>query len=85
MLKVVGSLLIAASTFAMATASFAQQEACPASTDINGDGVTDGYDVAIIQDALGKLEGEEGYVAAADLNGDGYITTIDYGVMLSCN
>lgn len=84
MLKVVGSLLIAASTFAMATASFAQ-EACPASTDINGDGVTDGADVDIIQAALGTLEGEEGYVAAADLNGDGYITTVDYGVMLDCN
>ena len=84
MLKVVGSLLIAASTFAMATASFAQ-DACPASTDINGDGTTDGGDVEILQAALGTVEGEEGYVAAADLNGDGTVSTIDYGVMLDCN
>lgn len=84
MLKVVGSLLIAASTFAMATASFAQ-DACPASTDINGDGITDGADVEIIQAALGTVAGEEGYVAAADLNGDGTVSTIDYGVMLDCN
>ena len=84
MLKVVGSLLIAASTFAMATASFAQ-EACPASTDINGDGVTDGGDVEIIQASLGALEGEEGFVAAADLNGDGHVSTMDYMLMLECN
>ncbi|MEM9177211.1 MAG: dockerin type I domain-containing protein [Myxococcota bacterium] len=84
MLKVVGSLLIAASTFAMATASFAQ-EACPASTDINGDGITDGLDVDIIQASLGIQEGEDGFVAAADLNGDGAISTMDYTLMLACN
>lgn len=84
MLKMLGSLLIAASTLSLATAAFAQ-DACPASTDINGDGVTDSADVEVLQEALGKLEGEDGYVPSADLNGDGYITTLDYAVMLSCN
>ena len=83
MSKVWGSFLIAASTLILTSTAMAQ-DACPA-TDLNGDGATDGDDVAILQAALGSAEGDENYVAAADLNGDGHITTLDYCVMLDCN
>ena len=84
MLNVLGSVLVAACTLSLATAAFAQ-DACPSSTDINGDGQTDAADVEIIQAALGQVEGDEGFVPEADLNGDGYISTVDYMVMLDCS
>lgn len=84
MLKVWGSGLVAVGALFIAGTAFAQ-DACPASTDINGDGATDAADVEIIQDALGTSAGDAGFVAAADLNGDGQVSTVDYAVLLDCN
>ena len=83
MLKVWGRFLIATSTLFLAQAALAQ-DACPV-TDLNGDGVTDGADVEVLQGALGSSEGDSNFVAAADLNGDGSVTTLDYSVMADCN
>lgn len=63
--------------------SASAQSSCQ--TDLNGDGVTDEADVAIFQSSLGKGAGDEGYVAAADLDGSGTVTSVDYGIFLSCN
>jgi len=84
MFKVWGSFLVAASALVFASASYAQ-DACPASTDINGDGVTDGADVQILTEAYGTQSGDSDFVASADLNADGHVTTLDYQVMLNCN
>lgn len=84
MIKVWGSILVAASALVFANASFAQ-DACPASTDINGDGVTDEADVQAMLDAYGTQRGDLDFVAAADMNGDGIVSTADYPVMLSCS
>lgn len=84
MIKVWGSILVAASALVFANASFAQ-DACPASTDINGDGVTDAADAQVIVDAYGTQADDSDFVASADLNGDGQVTTIDFGVLMNCN
>jgi hypothetical protein len=82
MLKIWGSGLVAASLVFFASASFAQN-ACE--TDFNGDGTTDAADVEVMQSALGSAVGDDNYVAQADLDGDGEVSTVDYGIMLSCN
>ncbi len=84
MFKVWGSFLVAASALVFASASYAQ-DACPASTDINGDGAVDGADVQALPDAYGTQSGDADFVASADLNGDGHVTTHDYQVLMDCN
>lgn len=81
MRKLLSGGLFAAALFYGFTAS--AENSCQ--TDLNGDGVTNEADVAILQSSLGKSQGDEGYVAAADLDGSGSVTTADYGIFLSCN
>jgi hypothetical protein len=45
--------------------------------DVNGDGVVNCADVAIVKAAFGKTTGQPGYVAAADLNNDGIVNIRD--------
>ena len=84
MIKVWGSVLLAAGALLLAGPSFAQ-EACSASPDLNGDGTVDAADVEVMKAALNSEIGDADYNAAADLNNDGLITTMDYRVMLECS
>ena len=49
--------------------------------DINGDGVIDNADDAVIHEVFGAEEGDDDYIAAADLNGDGIIATADIAAL----
>jgi hypothetical protein len=84
MIKVWGSVLLAAGALLLASPSFAQ-EACSASPDLNGDGTVDVADFEIMKAAFGTQSGDSDFDAAADLNNDGLITTMDYRVMLECS
>jgi hypothetical protein len=48
--------------------------------DVNGDGVIDDRDIALIRGAMGKARGELGYVEAYDLNHDGIISIKDASI-----
>jgi hypothetical protein len=45
--------------------------------DVNGDGVVNCADMALVQAAFGTRLGQPGYQASADLNSDGVINIID--------
>ena len=84
MIKVWGSVLLAAGALLLAGPSFAQ-EACSASPALNGDGTVDAADVEVMKAAFGTQSGDSDFDAAADLNNDGLVTTMDYRVMLECS
>jgi trimeric autotransporter adhesin len=46
--------------------------------DVNGDGVVDCTDLAIVQASLARRYGEAGFNPRADTNGDGVIDVLDY-------
>lgn len=45
--------------------------------DVNGDGVVNCADLAIVKAAFGTMLGEAGYDARADVNGDGVVNVLD--------
>jgi uncharacterized repeat protein (TIGR01451 family) len=45
--------------------------------DVNGDGVVNCADVAVVKAAFGKRVGQTGYSAAADTNNDGVVNVLD--------
>jgi hypothetical protein len=47
------------------------------SGDVNGDGVVDCADVAIVKASFGKRKGQVGFVASADINSDGVVNIVD--------
>lgn len=48
-----------------------------ASGDLNGDGVVDCQDVAIVKDSFGKSAGQAGFDPRADVNFDGVVNILD--------
>lgn len=48
-----------------------------AAGDVNGDGVIDCVDLAIVKGSIGKTPGQPGYDARADVNGDGVVNIKD--------
>ena len=50
--------------------------------DVNGDGVIDCADVAIVQAAFGQRRGQAGYIASADVNNDGVIDINDLAFVI---
>ena len=49
--------------------------------DINGDGIINAKDNAVIAEAFGKREGDSGYYSAADFNGDKIINAKDKAII----
>ena len=74
---------IVAAAFLISAGTAQAQDSC--ATDLDGNGVTDADDVAVMQSARGTGDGDDGYIAAADLNGDGTVSMADYAILLSCN
>jgi len=48
--------------------------------DVNGDGIVEGKDIALISKSFGTLVGQPNYVANADINGDGRIEGKDVAI-----
>jgi len=44
---------------------------------VNGDGVVNCADLAIVQTSVGKRTGQAGFDPRADLNGDGIVNLVD--------
>jgi hypothetical protein len=53
------------------------------SGDVNGDGVVDCKDVAIILASYGKMKGQSGFDPRADINGDGVVNRLDLSIVVS--
>jgi hypothetical protein len=51
--------------------------------DYNGDGAVDAADQQMLVDAIGTVEGDDGYLAAGDHDGDGVISLQDVGYFLT--
>ncbi|MFQ5807676.1 MAG: dockerin type I domain-containing protein, partial [Phycisphaerae bacterium] len=55
----------------------------PCVGDLNGDGVVNLSDLAILLSSYGKCEGEPGYIPEADLEPDGCVNLTDLAVLLA--
>jgi hypothetical protein len=49
--------------------------------DVNGDGVVNCTDLAIVRASLGKRAGQAGFDPRADLNGDGVVNLVDLAIV----
>ena len=49
--------------------------------DVNGDGVVNCLDMAIVKTSFGKKAGQPGFDARADLNKDGVVNIIDLSIV----
>jgi trimeric autotransporter adhesin len=49
--------------------------------DINGDGIVNCADLAIIKASFGKKTGQTGFDPRADVNGDGVVNILDLSIV----